>query len=90
MWEDRTEPKAAQATKWLRGMKMTLEVLDKAIWEMVSRSQIRVGWELMGDEAIRQVVSTGRKGEGPSQHRMTGCRADPNLGLYLLPGSSKA
>lgn len=69
---------------------MTLEVLDKAIWEMVSRSQIRVGWEIMREEAIRQVVSAGRKGEGPSQHRMRGCRADPNLGSYLLPRSSKA
>lgn len=90
MWEDRTGPKAAQATKGFRSMKMTLEVLDKAIWEVVSGSQIRVGWEIMGGEAIRQVVSAGRKREGPFQHRMRGCRTDPNLGLYLLPRSSKA
>lgn len=44
----------------------------------------------MGGEAIRQVVSAERKREGPSQHRMRGCRTDPNLGLYLLPRSSKA
>lgn len=43
MWEDGIGPRAAQATEGLRSIRMTLEVLGKAMWAMSSGSPITAG-----------------------------------------------
>lgn len=60
MWEDRTGPEAAQATKWLRSMTTALGALDEAIGEVVSGSQTQwIGrwWGMrlqVGETALRR------------------------------------